>query len=407
MAFNKSIFLKYLNILLLVFFSAAFIGSQFSVALSSIGVGGLIILSAARLTIDRSVKIVDKKIFYLLGFYLLVQVVFSFFSAEPGESMSNVFRRASLYPVFFATFLFVENKEQLKKILVWFFLFSALVCCIELVRYFVDFFSQSEKPLSEFRLEYYGYPITNGEIKMLIVLTIVPLIFLKEKFVFNRLILILIAIPVFVTLFLTDSRNAFLGVFAGLLIIGLLRNKYFLAGLVAVVVLFIFFAPAALRERVDSIVDLNQASNHSRIVMWETGERMIADHPIIGFGDIDINKLYAQYKKPEYHGEGAHMHNNYFQILVMFGFVGFISWLAAMLYIFFKQIKVYRLAKNDEVLRSLALISLVSMVAFQISGLTEWNFGDAEFAVVLWFSLGLTFLAEKLNRAKIQAHANA
>ncbi len=407
MAFNKSVFFKYLDILLFVFFSASFIGSQFSVALSSIGVGGLIILGTVKLVFDRSVRITDKKVFYLLGFYLLVQAIFSFFSAEPGESLSNVFRRASLYPVFFAAFLFIENKSQVKTILTWFFLFTALICGIEIVRYFIDFFSQSQKPLSEFRLEYFGYPITNGEIKMLIALTITPLIFLKEKFVLNRTALILIAIPVLLSLFLTDSRNAFLGVFGGLLIIGFLKNKYFLAGLVAIVCLFILFAPAPLKERMVSIVDLNQVSNHSRIVMWETGERMIKDHPLAGFGDVDINKIYAQYKKPETQGEGAHMHNNGFQILVMFGIPGFLAWLAAMLYIFVKQIKVYRSTRPDELLNALALISLVSMVAFQISGLTEWNFGDAEFAVVLWFNLGLVFLAEKLRIKQTNKDENA
>jgi putative inorganic carbon (HCO3(-)) transporter len=394
---------KILNISIIVFLSIAAISSQFSVALSSIGAGGLIILIAARLVIDRKINIIDRKIFYLWGIYLIAQVISSMYSGDSSESFSNVFRRASLWPVFFAVFLFIDDLGQLKKIFIYFFLFTALVSSIELVRYLIDFYSQSVIPLSEFRLEYFGYPVTNGEIKMLILLLIIPLIFAKEKFVFNKIWLTLISMPVFLTLFFTNSRNAFLGVFSGLLIIGFLKNKYFLAALIIVTTLFILFAPPAIKERIESIVDLNHPSNHSRIVMWETGIKMIKDHPVIGFGDVDINKIYAQYKKPEFHGEGSHMHNNYVQILVMTGITGFLCWLAAMLYIFIKQIKLYRATKNMEVLNSIALMSLVSMIAFHVSGLTEWNFGDAEFAVVLWFNLGLVFLAEKLlktNTAK-------
>ena len=67
-----------------------------------------------------------------------------------------------------------------------------------------------------------------------------------------------------------------------------------------------------------------------------------------------------------------------------------------MIYMFVRQIKIYLLTRKNLVLNSLALVSIVSMIAFQISGLTEWNFGDFEFDAVLWFMLGLAFLAEKL-----------
>jgi len=51
-------------------------------------------------------------------------------------------------------------------------------------------------------------------------------------------------------------------------------------------------------------------------------------------------------------------------------------------------------------LNIIAVSSLASMIAFQIAGLTEWNFGDAEFAAVLWFNLSLAFVAEKLINRK-------
>jgi hypothetical protein len=66
-----------------------------------------------------------------------------------------------------------------------------------------------------------------------------------------------------------------------------------------------------------------------------------------------------------------------------------------MIYLFVRQIKIFILTKKSAVLNAPAAASISCMIAFQVSGLTEWNFGDFEFAAVLWFMLALAFLAEK------------
>jgi len=130
--------------------------------------------------------------------------------------------------------------------------------------------------------------------------------------------------------------------------------------------------------------------------MWDVGLKIIRDYPVLGIGDTDIIKVYTHYKKIEFHGEGSHLHNNFFQIAALLGITGLAAWLTLMIYIFVRQIKIYLLTRKNLILNSLALVSIVSMISFQISGLTEWNFGDFEFDAVLWFMLGLAFLAEKL-----------
>jgi len=68
-----------------------------------------------------------------------------------------------------------------------------------------------------------------------------------------------------------------------------------------------------------------------------------------------------------------------------------------MVFIFDKQLKVYRQTKNKPILNDLALISVLSMIAFQVSGLTDWNFGDFAFSFVNWVFISFAFLAEKFN----------
>lgn len=384
----------YISICLAVF------TSQFSIATSSIGIGSLIILTAVKLLIRDKTDIknsfrLDRNLIYLFTAFILAQVISSAVCGNPKESFDHIYRKISLYIIFFASILFIKSIKDLKTLLIIFISFTAFISIVELIRFSIDYIPQMNKPLSEYRLEYYGYPVTNGEIKMSILLLIFPFLLSKKEYLINKFVLIALTIPLFITFYLTNARNAILGLLTGLLIYGILKYRVFLGVLILISVLFLAFAPAQVKERVYSIADLEHPSNKSRFVMWETGSKIIKDNILFGTGDVDINKVYRMYKTPEYHGEGAHMHNNAVQILVNFGIVGFICWIVLMLYIFFRHIKFYLLNKSNDLLGILCLISIASFAALQVSGLTEWNFGDAEYAAVFWFNLSLAFLSGK------------
>jgi O-antigen ligase len=394
----KATLIKYTDILLLFFLSIHVITSQFSVAVSSVGLGGLIILSAFRLIL-KGIEYNDRIMLLLFTSLILSNLISGILSEDPAESFSNS-RRVLLFVTIFATFLFIKNSDDLKTMLTCFFLFSAVISVIEITRYFVDTRILSGTDLVEFRINYFGYPITNGEIKMLILLLIFPFIITKDKFVLNKLWLSIIAALILLSLYFTNTRNAFLGLLAGLIYVGFVKNKIFLAGMLVAVSAFLLFAPYPAKERIFSIADIHHPSNENRITIWKTGVSIFKDYPILGTGDVDFGKIYSRYKPIEHHGEGSHMHNNIFQILISFGIAGLLIWLILMVYIFVRQIKIYYLTKGNQILNNLVTASIASMIAFQVSGLTEWNFGDFEFAAVLWFNLGLAFLTEKLYKAQ-------
>lgn len=384
---------KYIDILLYLFLGLAVITSQFSIATSSIGVGGLVILTALKIVLDKSIKFDYMPAVYLAGGFVLIQIIAALFSADKSHAFDQLYRKTPIFITFFSAIIIFNDTKSLQRFLAAFFIFTALISCIEIILFYINYQPQQ---LSEYRLDFFGYPITNGEIKMMILLILIPLIASKSEFILNKVILILLSLPLLFTFYLTNARNAVLGVVLGLAVFGALKNRYFLAAMIIIIGVFLLFAPLPLKERIMSIADVNHPSNHTRFIMWDTGLKMIKDHPLIGIGDVEIKKAYEQYKKPEFHGEGAHMHNNIVQIAVTSGLMGLSVWLMWMLYLFFRQIKFYFSTKKNELLNTLALSSLCSMIAFQVSGLTEWNFGDAEFAVVMWFNLALGFIAYKL-----------
>ncbi|MBZ0203322.1 MAG: O-antigen ligase family protein [Ignavibacteria bacterium] len=401
---SKDKAIKYTDSLMLIFLGVAVITSQLSIAASSFGIGGLIILTSFRLVLSRTDLHIDRTLLILFGLFITAQIISSLYSSTPMESLDNIYRKISIYIIFFAAILFIKSEGELKLFIKIFIIFTAIVSSLELSLFAFDIKTILNRPLSEFRLGYFGYAITSGEIKMTVLLLTIPFLLVKKDYIMNKIFLALLSFPILLTYYLTNARNAILGLMAGLIIIGALKNRYFLGGLIAFVVLFLLFAPAPVTERMNSILELNHPSNRNRFIMWDTGMKIIKDHPLLGVGDLDNNRVYRTYKTPEFHGEGSHMHSNVFQILVSFGAVGLMTWLLVMFYIFIKSIKTYFKTRKNGFLSLLVLTSITSMAAMQISGLTEWNFGDAEYAAVFWFTLALGFISHRLNSiAKVNA----
>lgn len=142
-------------------------------------------------------------------------------------------------------------------------------------------------------------------------------------------------------------------------------------------------------NRLASIIDPYHETNIERLHLWSTGLKIFLDYPILGVGDIDLGKIYSEYK-PKYVKENyGHLHNNYIHFLVILGSIGFIIVIFMFYKIFVLNLKIYKTLKEVEFASSYALGALGAFVGFLVSGLAEWNFGDQEIITMVWFTLGL------------------
>ncbi len=148
-------------------------------------------------------------------------------------------------------------------------------------------------------------------------------------------------------------------------------------------------------SRLLSIFDPQSVSNASRIALWRAGWKIFLDHPLFGVGDIDLAKLFRQYKRPYDKEIQGHMHNNYVHILVILGAVGFLIFCFLMIKIGAVFISNYREQKDIPFAGSFQLGAIGVFASFLASGLTEWNFGDHEIITMLWFVLGMSLLIKK------------
>jgi O-antigen ligase len=105
--------------------------------------------------------------------------------------------------------------------------------------------------------------------------------------------------------------------------------------------------------------------------------------------------LYVTYIVPIDAAEGGHLHNNFMTLLVTIGFVGFAATMAIFVKIVQLDLRAARRTRGHWLYGSVTAGCLAAFIAFQINGLFEWNFGDHEIAVLLWFTVGLVLLAER------------
>jgi O-antigen ligase len=187
-------------------------------------------------------------------------------------------------------------------------------------------------------------------------------------------------------LVVSQTRGAWLGALAGLLVLALLRAPR-VGLLVALAALALVVArPAALRER----LTVRDASSVDRYYMWQAGLDMVLDKPVFGQGPGMILATYPSYRWPEAPNPLApHLHNNPLQVAAERGLPGlafFLWWAGALL------LAAWRSARGRKGPDAAAAAgALAVLVAAFVSGLVEYNFGDSEVLMLVLLVAAVPF----------------
>jgi O-antigen ligase len=177
---------------------------------------------------------------------------------------------------------------------------------------------------------------------------------------------------------LTFTRNAYVGLLAGLLVYLALRRPKGLLLLPAALVLLYVLLPAALRARVNSIADVHDESNRDRVAMVHAGGRMVRDEPLWGLGPEMVKRYYPLYRDPDApRWRVPHLHNNTLQIAAANGVPAAAAYLALALGVIVGTARRLRRESRPRVAALLAGALLASVALFA-AGFFEYNFGDTE-----------------------------
>lgn len=399
---NKKHIQSIFDKLIIIFLSIQISVVSISIAVSSVSFGIWISLWLVQLIFINRFQ-PDKKLFdeiksinFFIVLYIFFEIVSRFFAVYPDGAFNNL-KRLLLFLIFYCSIIKIIHFHTLYKILLLNISVVSLISVFEIAKYILKFGELiNSMPFSEIRIDYFSYPLTSAEIKMMSLLSVFPLVFSKDNLVLAKKYLVIIFIPVIVSMILTQSRNVLLASTLTLLFYGFFFNKKFLVAMISIMFFSYFFLPQEYTMRAKSIFDLNHPSNESRLNMWNVGLQMFKDHPFTGVADSHIKEIYETYKTPVASGEGVHLHNNFIMILATTGIFGFISFVCLFISIFIKQLNFFKLQSN-EINKLLILGSILVMISFQLSGIFEWSFGDHEVMTVFFFLISVPFVIFKID----------
>lgn len=200
-------------------------------------------------------------------------------------------------------------------------------------------------------------------------------------------------------LFLSWTRGAWIGAFAGLIYLIWFWRKLFVLALPILAITAVAVMPPPERGRVLSIFKGrgNTDSNGHREALFWTGLAMIEAHPLVGVGPEQVERNFERYA-PDYIPRPfphawwyGHLHNIYIQFSADRGIPGM---LAIIGFFFWVTWNIARAAVHAEGERKWMLHGIAAFaIGLLVTGVFEHNLADSE---ILMLALGLITLGSRL-----------
>jgi O-antigen ligase len=218
------------------------------------------------------------------------------------------------------------------------------------------------------------YMTYSGWLTVSILVLFAELIFEKTP---SRWLLLMPVIAGGIAVLLSYTRNAWVGIGFGLLVLAAVwRRRVLLLYPVLAVVIWLVF-PRAVLDRALSIVDLRQPANYDRLCMIASGAEMVRDHPWTGVGLDMVSRVYPLYRRDDApRWRVPHLHNNSLQIAAERGLpaLGAYLWLiGAFVFLTWRA-----LVRLDGPYKGPMAAALIAVAGITVAGLFEYNFWDAE-----------------------------
>jgi len=206
-----------------------------------------------------------------------------------------------------------------------------------------------------------------------------------------------------VSMVLGFTRSIFLlGFPIGLLYLFWFWHRWLVAAAPVVAVIGFLVAPAALKERVTSIIQPHgqMDSNEHRNITRRTGVEMIRAHPFLGLGPEQVKYQFERWVPPDIpkplpEGWYGHLHNIYLQYAAERGIptMLFMMWLIAK--VIWDFVNTLRKTPPSAEARFILHGAMAVILAILAEGLLEYNLGDSEVLTLFLAVVGFGYIAKE------------
>jgi membrane-associated protease RseP (regulator of RpoE activity) len=204
-----------------------------------------------------------------------------------------------------------------------------------------------------------------------------------------------------ITLLLTSTRAAMIGLAAAAAAMALAssRKRTVAIAILAIVVM----APAAMfaieRSRGSILFDPQEGSTAYRLEVWREALGLIKDHPLLGIGKGSEARLKEQLGL---YDDGrlppGHFHSTPIQIAAWWGLPALVFYFSLMAILIAEAWRLSRRLKeqNRHGAWGISIGVLGALVAFNVSSLVHFNFGDGEVVMMIWLLTGLLLAVRRI-----------
>jgi O-antigen ligase len=203
------------------------------------------------------------------------------------------------------------------------------------------------------------------------------------------------------TLVLTSTRAALAGLAIGVAAMALASSsrRFVVAAVAGVVIALPLGFAAVQHSRGISVFDPAEGSTAYRLEVWREAFGIIQNHPFFGIGKGSEGKLkeslglFNEGKLPP-----SHFHSTPVQIAVWWGLLALIFYGSLMTIFILTTWRLIKTLESDSrwQLRGIASGALGAIVAFNVSSLAHFNFGDGEVVMAFWLLTGLVFAVRRI-----------
>jgi O-antigen ligase len=193
----------------------------------------------------------------------------------------------------------------------------------------------------------------------------------------------------------TYSRGAYIALVAGLLFIGLIKERWILLLLIIFFIFWRSLVPISVVERIDMTKNDYgelEASAEIRIALWQDAIAKFKDSPLIGNG---FNTFQVSYKGQVWRDT----HNYYLKMLTELGVLGFIAFIYFLISALALALRLYR-KTTDYFFKGLSLGFATCVIAVATTNFfgDRWTF--LSLGSYFWVFLGIITRASIINKTE-------
>jgi O-antigen ligase len=218
-------------------------------------------------------------------------------------------------------------------------------------------------------------------------------------------LLVLATVAITGALALTKTRSALGAVLVVAMVVVLMAagRRFRLTALAAFALLAILGTVWIHHSRGFAWIDMRDPGTQYRISAWRDGLQLVRQHPWFGVGMESIRTHWREWHMQTFatfHVQ-QHFHSTWIQLAAERGLLATAAWIWFVVgYLVFLLRLARRIRRQDWFAYGIVLGTLAAMLGFLVESVVQYNLGEEQAVVTLWFLAGMTFAIGRLLRTR-------